>query len=105
MIFYSGIHLRLLLSREQNAVLTHEVGAQRRGLMNTALPQDSTMGGQGLAEWRHEMEQLMEQKRTVERELGELKTQLEKCGFTSLSQMRCRATAIIKGGLYMQFSV
>ncbi|XP_023662239.2 myomegalin-like isoform X3 [Paramormyrops kingsleyae] len=76
------------LSTTQNAVLTHELGDQRRGPMNGMLSQDSTMGGQGLAEWRHEMEQLVDQKRTVERELGELKTQLEKCGFTSLSQMR-----------------
>ncbi|XP_048844750.1 myomegalin-like isoform X2 [Brienomyrus brachyistius] len=76
------------LTTTQNAVLTHELGDQRGGLMNGMLSQDSAMGGQGLAEWKREMEQLVEQKRTVERELGELKTQLEKCGFTSLSQMR-----------------
>ncbi|KAK0155659.1 Myomegalin [Merluccius polli] len=40
--------------------------------------------GQGLVE----VQQLVEQKRAVERELGELKAQLEKAGFTSLSQMR-----------------
>lgn len=32
---------------------------------------------------------LVEQKRAVERELMELKSQLEKSGFSSLSQMRC----------------
>lgn len=35
-----------------------------------------------------EVKQLVEQKRVVERELGDLKTQLEKAGFSSLSQMR-----------------
>uniref|UniRef100_A0A3B4VGS6 Olduvai domain-containing protein n=1 Tax=Seriola dumerili TaxID=41447 RepID=A0A3B4VGS6_SERDU len=39
--------------------------------------------GQGLME----VKQLVEQKRAVERELGELKAQLEKAGFSSLSQM------------------
>ncbi|CAI5636863.1 unnamed protein product [Oreochromis niloticus] len=34
------------------------------------------------------VKQLVEQKRLVERELGELKAQLEKAGFSSLSQMR-----------------
>ncbi|CAL8306599.1 unnamed protein product [Lota lota] len=40
--------------------------------------------GQGLVE----VQRLVEQKQAVERELGELKAQLEKAGFTSLSQMR-----------------
>lgn len=40
--------------------------------------------GQGLLE----VKQLVEQKRVVERELGELKVQLQKAGFASLSQMR-----------------
>ncbi|PWA21175.1 hypothetical protein CCH79_00009583 [Gambusia affinis] len=35
-----------------------------------------------------EVKQLVEQKQVVERELGELKAQLEKAGFSSLSQMR-----------------
>lgn len=35
-----------------------------------------------------EVKQLVEKKRAVERELGELKAQLEKAGFASLSQMR-----------------
>uniref|UniRef100_A0A3Q3KE90 Myomegalin n=1 Tax=Monopterus albus TaxID=43700 RepID=A0A3Q3KE90_MONAL len=39
--------------------------------------------GQGLTE----VKQLVEQKRVVERELGELKAQLEKAGFSSLAQM------------------
>ncbi|XP_031731914.1 myomegalin isoform X6 [Anarrhichthys ocellatus] len=47
-------------------------------------PQDLLFEGQGLTE----VKQLVEQKRAVERELGELKAQLEKAGFSSLSQMR-----------------
>uniref|UniRef100_A0A8C2XEL5 Myomegalin-like n=1 Tax=Cyclopterus lumpus TaxID=8103 RepID=A0A8C2XEL5_CYCLU len=46
--------------------------------------QDLLFEGQGLTE----VKQLVEQKRAVERELGELKAQLEKAGFCSLSQMR-----------------
>ena len=46
--------------------------------------QDVLFEGQGLME----VKQLVEQKRVVERELGELKAQLEKAGFSSLSQMR-----------------
>lgn len=46
--------------------------------------QDLLFEGQGLME----VKQLVEQKRVVERELGELKAQLEKAGFSSLSQMR-----------------
>lgn len=34
------------------------------------------------------VKQLVEQKRLVERELGELKAQLAKAGFSSVSQMR-----------------
>ncbi|XP_065811624.1 myomegalin isoform X2 [Labrus bergylta] len=45
---------------------------------------DLLFEGQGLVE----VKQLVEQKRVVERELGELKAQLEKAGFSSLSQMR-----------------
>lgn len=47
-------------------------------------PQELQFEGQGL----QEVKQLVEQKRAVERELGELKAQLEKAGFASLSQMR-----------------
>ncbi|XP_075996161.1 myomegalin-like isoform X4 [Genypterus blacodes] len=42
------------------------------------------LGGQGLLEVR----ELLDQKRAVERELSELKAQLEKAGFSSLSQIR-----------------
>ncbi|KAM9848622.1 myomegalin isoform 2-T2 [Aulostomus maculatus] len=49
-----------------------------------AVSQDLLFEGQGLME----VKQLVEQKRVVERELGELKAQLEKAGFSSLSQMR-----------------
>ncbi|KAJ8357205.1 hypothetical protein SKAU_G00199990 [Synaphobranchus kaupii] len=52
------------------------------------LSQNATVDGRGLMEWRVEVQQLMEQKRAVERELGELKAQMEKAGFASLSQMR-----------------
>ncbi|XP_051510966.1 myomegalin-like isoform X2 [Myxocyprinus asiaticus] len=46
--------------------------------------QDAVAEGQGLAE----VKLLVEQKRAVERELMELKSQLEIAGFSSLSQMR-----------------
>ncbi|KAG7231431.1 hypothetical protein INR49_011941, partial [Caranx melampygus] len=46
-------------------------------------PKDLLLEGQGLME----VKQLVEQKRAVERQLGELKAQLEKAGFSSLSQM------------------
>ncbi|KAM8875635.1 myomegalin isoform 3-T3 [Spinachia spinachia] len=57
-----------------------------KGSGDTAKPcsQDLFFEGQGLTE----VKQLVEQKRAVERELGELKAQLEKTGFSSLSQMR-----------------
>ncbi|XP_071202429.1 myomegalin isoform X5 [Salvelinus alpinus] len=48
------------------------------------LSQDPVGEGQGLVE----VKQLVQQKRVVERELQELKVQLEKAGFSSLSQMR-----------------
>nr|XP_046247378.1 myomegalin isoform X4 [Scatophagus argus] len=47
-------------------------------------PSQDLFEGQGLTE----VKQLVEQKIVVERELGELKAQLEKTGFSSLSQMR-----------------
>lgn len=46
--------------------------------------QDAVAEGPGLVE----VKLLVEQKRAVERELMELKSQLEKAGFSSLSQMR-----------------
>ncbi|XP_016091230.1 myomegalin isoform X8 [Sinocyclocheilus grahami] len=54
---------------------------QHRGLRGC---QDAVAEGPGLAE----VKLLVEQKRAVERELMELKSQLEKTGFSSLSQMR-----------------
>ncbi|XP_078114405.1 myomegalin isoform X3 [Sander vitreus] len=54
------------------------------GSPGKALSQDQLFDRQGLME----VKQLVEQKRAVERELGELKAQLEKAGFSSLSQMR-----------------
>nr|XP_055043039.1 myomegalin isoform X1 [Misgurnus anguillicaudatus] len=54
---------------------------QHRGLQGC---QDAVVEGQGLAE----VKLLVEQKGVVERELMELKSQLEKSGFSSLSQMR-----------------
>ncbi|KAG7514272.1 myomegalin-like isoform X2 [Solea senegalensis] len=50
----------------------------------TAAAQDVLFESQGLLE----VKELVEQKRAVERELNELKLQLEKSGFSSLSQMR-----------------
>ncbi|XP_016399196.1 myomegalin isoform X9 [Sinocyclocheilus rhinocerous] len=54
---------------------------QHRGLRGC---QDAVAEGPGLAE----VKLLVEQKRAVERELMELKSQLEKAGFSSLYQMR-----------------
>ncbi|XP_043074784.1 myomegalin isoform X10 [Puntigrus tetrazona] len=54
---------------------------QHRGLRGC---QDAVAEGPGLAE----VKLLVDQKRAVERELMELKSQLEKAGFSSLSQMR-----------------
>ncbi|XP_058611175.1 myomegalin isoform X10 [Onychostoma macrolepis] len=54
---------------------------QHRGLRGC---QDAVAEGPGLVE----VKLLVEQKRAVERELMELKSQLEKAGFSSLSQMR-----------------
>uniref|UniRef100_A0A671PKJ9 Si:ch211-242b18.1 n=1 Tax=Sinocyclocheilus anshuiensis TaxID=1608454 RepID=A0A671PKJ9_9TELE len=54
---------------------------QHRGLKGC---QDAVAEGPGLAE----VKLLVEQRRAVERELMELKSQLEKAGFSSLSQMR-----------------
>ncbi|KAM3875832.1 myomegalin [Diretmus argenteus] len=61
-------------------------GNERRWCFScpSCLSQDASFEGQGLVE----VKQLVEQKRVVERELGELKAQLEKAGFSSLSQMR-----------------
>ncbi|XP_029284953.1 myomegalin isoform X3 [Cottoperca gobio] len=60
------------------------VNTQGSGGTGKPPSQDTLFEGQGLME----VKQLVEQKRAVERELGELKAQLEKAGFSSLSQMR-----------------
>ncbi|XP_039983654.1 LOW QUALITY PROTEIN: myomegalin [Xiphias gladius] len=61
-----------------------KLAAKGSGGPGKAPSQDLFLEGQGLVE----VKQLVEQKRAVERELGELKAQLEKAGFSSLSQMR-----------------
>lgn len=53
--------------------------------MSRGPSQNAVLGG-----WKGEVQQLLEQKRTVEVELGELKSQLKKAGYRSLSQMRYR---------------
>ncbi|XP_018608939.2 myomegalin-like isoform X2 [Scleropages formosus] len=76
------------LAAAQNGSAAHEPGDFRGGPVNGMLSQHAMVDGLGLAEWRCKMQQLVEQKRTVERELGELKAQLERTGYASLSQMR-----------------
>lgn len=58
--------------------------SQGSGAAGEAAGLGPAVEGHGLTE----VKQLVEQKRAVERELAELKAQLEKCGFSSLSQMR-----------------
>ncbi|XP_036377767.1 myomegalin isoform X3 [Megalops cyprinoides] len=70
------------LATSQNAGITCD--KEDGGLMSRMLSQDATVDAQGLVK----VQQLLEQKRVVERELRELKAQLEKAGYTSLSQMR-----------------
>lgn len=53
--------------------------------MSRGPSQDAVLEG-----WKGDVQQLLEQKRTVEVELGELKSQLKKAGYRSLSQMRYR---------------
>ncbi|KAM6938464.1 myomegalin isoform 7-T7 [Lycodopsis pacificus] len=71
---------------EEESKLRVQSVANTKGSGGTRKPpsQDLLFEGQGLTE----VKQLVEQKRAVERELGELKAQLEKAGFSSLSQMR-----------------
>ncbi|XP_078025176.1 myomegalin isoform X7 [Epinephelus lanceolatus] len=71
---------------EEESKLRVQFMANTKGSGGTGKPpsQDVLFEGQGLME----VKQLVEQKRAVERELGELKAQLEKAGFSSLSQMR-----------------
>ncbi|KAM8744919.1 myomegalin isoform 2-T2 [Acanthopagrus schlegelii] len=69
---------------ESRLTLQSAANAKGSGGPGKAPVQDVLFEGQGLME----VKQLVEQKRVVERELGELKAQLEKAGFSSLSQMR-----------------
>ncbi|KAM4629781.1 myomegalin [Polymixia lowei] len=73
---------------EEESKLTAQFLANVKGAggpgRGTQGSQDASFEGQGLVE----VKQLVEQKRAVERELGELKAQLGKAGFSSLSQMR-----------------
>ncbi|KAL7397807.1 hypothetical protein ABVT39_028209 [Epinephelus coioides] len=71
---------------EEESKLRVQFMTNTKGSGGTGKPpsQDVLFEGQGLME----VKQLVEQKRVVERELGELKAQLEKAGFSSLSQMR-----------------
>ncbi|XP_036410662.1 myomegalin-like isoform X2 [Megalops cyprinoides] len=70
------------LATTLNAGITCEQEDLHGGPVRRILSQDAAV------EWQVEMQKLVEQKRAVERELGELKAQLEKSGFSSLSQMR-----------------
>ncbi|XP_026178954.1 myomegalin isoform X3 [Mastacembelus armatus] len=69
---------------EEENRLRVQTNTKGSGGPGMAPAQDLLFEGQGLME----VKQLVEQKRAVERELGELKAQLEKAGFSSLSQMR-----------------
>ncbi|KAM9761434.1 myomegalin isoform 3-T3 [Menidia menidia] len=71
-----------LNSEYTESVGEEESSVQRRGA--TAASQDLQLDGQSLMV----VKQLVGQKEVVERELGELKGQLERAGFSSLSQMR-----------------
>ncbi|XP_030628588.1 myomegalin [Chanos chanos] len=66
------------------SLATMQSADQRTERVKGKPSQDGVGEGQGLVE----VKLLVEQKRAVERELGELKAQLEKAGFSSLSQMR-----------------
>ncbi|KAJ8376155.1 hypothetical protein SKAU_G00067350 [Synaphobranchus kaupii] len=70
------------LANSQNFGLTceNEAGGPERSMLSQHTVED----GQALAK----VQQLLEQKKIVEHGLGELKFQLEKAGYTSLSQMR-----------------
>ncbi|KAG7457198.1 hypothetical protein MATL_G00243970 [Megalops atlanticus] len=70
------------LATTLDAGITCEQEDLRGGPVRRMISQDAAV------EWQVEVQQLVEQKRAVERELGELKAQLEKSGFSSLSQMR-----------------
>ncbi|KAL4635067.1 myomegalin-like [Arapaima gigas] len=73
------------IEEEENSKLTARSLAANQVNSAHVVPSQSTMADTpGLAE----VQQLVEQKKAVEHELGELKTQLELAGYSSLSQMR-----------------
>ncbi|XP_069050159.1 myomegalin isoform X3 [Lepisosteus oculatus] len=89
------------IEEDENSKLTALTMATKESVGNTSeqsclggrplsktVSQDALLAEQGLAELRCEVQQLMEQKGVAERELRELKTQLESTGYASLSQMR-----------------
>ncbi|XP_066547810.1 myomegalin isoform X5 [Amia ocellicauda] len=78
----------LTLSTNQKVGIACEQGHLAEGPMSRLASRDVAVVEQGLVELRGELQQLMEQKRTVKSELAELKTQLENTGYASLSQMR-----------------
>ncbi|XP_076150236.1 myomegalin isoform X2 [Alosa pseudoharengus] len=66
----------------QSLAVTQNVGMPG-GPVSREPSQGAEVGG-----WKGEVQQLVEQKKTLEVELGELKSQLKKAGYKSLSQMR-----------------
>ncbi|XP_047199054.1 myomegalin isoform X4 [Hippoglossus stenolepis] len=72
------------VNSEETESVDEEEAELRLQSLSTKLCAGPVKEGQGLVE----VKQLVEQKRAVERELTELKAQLEKSGFSSLSQMR-----------------
>ncbi|KAG9351132.1 hypothetical protein JZ751_025022 [Albula glossodonta] len=78
----SKITAQTLATPQKNIGTNCEKGAG--GLMSSMLSHNANEDSQALAK----VQQLLQQKTIVERELGELKIQLEKAGYTSLSQMR-----------------
>ncbi|CAB1422575.1 unnamed protein product, partial [Pleuronectes platessa] len=72
------------VNSEEEESVDEEESELRLQSLSTKLCAGPVKEGQGLME----VKQLVEQKRAVERELTELKAQLEKSGFSSLSHMR-----------------
>ncbi|XP_062380200.1 myomegalin-like isoform X2 [Sardina pilchardus] len=60
---------------------------QNVGMPGGPVSREPSQGAEG-GGWKGEVQQLVEQKKTVEEELGELKSQLKRAGYKSLSQMR-----------------
>ncbi|XP_062411641.1 myomegalin [Sardina pilchardus] len=74
-----GSEFAYSIDDEENSNLTAQSLAAMSGGGGLQLSQDAAV---------EEVKQLVEQKRAVERELSELRTQLEKSGYSSLSHMR-----------------